>query len=538
MNPTPVVRKDIRTLSEAELDDVILAFYRLQSLDATDADSFFQIAGYHGEPFRGAGYSNPSWWGGYCNHGNILFPTWHRAYLYHLEQALQRQVPGVAIPYWNEIDEETTKPGGGLPDVFLKPTWTFTSHKVELADGTKTSTIDNPLHHYRYQKSIMDRLQILDADYSKPAGRTTVRFPFSGLFGAKDVEATDIHNNTWEGVGPEVTNRMLNTNVQDWLNKSEYQPVPEQPGKPAPPPIPAGAKEAYRRCLDAPNYLVFSNTTSAERWNDDLPPEHCHDDVVVPLESPHNKIHLAIGGIQIPLQNATTVEGANGDMAENDTASFDPIFFFHHCFVDRMFWAWQTLHDQKEVLEFDEKYAHYPGTNSVDAQGPTPGVAGNTWLSLESPLDPFVNPKTGTMLTSRSVTDIANLGYKYDTLPPHGELWKRPPTERIPRLTITGTNRAAIRGSFFIAAWLPDPTKSGVAYPIGIEAVLSRWHVAGCANCQNHLEVSAHLQLPAGWTQEEATRRKVYVLVHTREHPEGLDGVKKDEKLAWKVWGV
>ncbi len=31
-------------------------------------------------------------WGGYCHHGNCLFPTWHRAYVQHLENALRTQV--------------------------------------------------------------------------------------------------------------------------------------------------------------------------------------------------------------------------------------------------------------------------------------------------------------------------------------------------------------------------------------------------------------------------------------------------------------
>lgn len=30
--------------------------------------------------------------------------------------------------------------------------------------------------------------------------------------------------------------------------------------------------------------------------------------------------------------------GSHGDMGENETAAFDPIFFFHHCNIDRMFW--------------------------------------------------------------------------------------------------------------------------------------------------------------------------------------------------------
>ena len=51
------------------------------------------IGGFHGEPFRGPGAQTPTWWGGYCQHGTVLFPTWHRAYLYRLENAL-RSIPG------------------------------------------------------------------------------------------------------------------------------------------------------------------------------------------------------------------------------------------------------------------------------------------------------------------------------------------------------------------------------------------------------------------------------------------------------------
>ncbi|MGW4774375.1 tyrosinase family protein [Nocardia sp. NPDC004278] len=30
---------------------------------------------------------------------------------------------------------------------------------------------------------------------------------------------------------------------------------------------------------------------------------------------------------------------ANGDMGENDTAVFDPIFCFHYCVIDYVFWV-------------------------------------------------------------------------------------------------------------------------------------------------------------------------------------------------------
>jgi tyrosinase len=91
-----------------------------------------------------------------------------------------------------------------------------------------------------------------------------------------------------------------------------------------PPALPAGAKQRYLRSLEAPNDHVFSSTTSAERWNDGIEEDA---ELVVPIESPHTKMHLAISGIQNPSQNASSTPSTNRDMAENDTASFDPIFF-------------------------------------------------------------------------------------------------------------------------------------------------------------------------------------------------------------------
>jgi tyrosinase len=49
--------------------------------------SHFSIGGIHGLPYvqwEGSGSSRPvngSQWGGYCTHGSVLFPTWHRPYV-------------------------------------------------------------------------------------------------------------------------------------------------------------------------------------------------------------------------------------------------------------------------------------------------------------------------------------------------------------------------------------------------------------------------------------------------------------------------
>jgi tyrosinase len=52
---------------------------------------------------------------------------------------------------------------------------------------------------------------------------------------------------------------------------------------------------------------------------------------------------------------------ANGDMGDNETAGFDPIFFFHHCFIDYTFSVWQQIHGltKRGDLTLIEKY---PGT--------------------------------------------------------------------------------------------------------------------------------------------------------------------------------
>ncbi|KAF8543186.1 common central domain of tyrosinase-domain-containing protein [Trichophaea hybrida] len=365
---TRKVRKDIRELEDAynagdkkPLEDVIRAWRGIQKLHPDHKHSFFKIAGYHGEPFRGAGWGNPSWWGGYCNHGNVLFPVWHRAYLLELEKALQ-SIDGckdVTLPYWNETDKATEE--SGLPKIFLQKTFPL--------DGVN---IPNPLYSYKFQAGVYDNLvTIPDHDYTKPPEYQTVRYPWSGLVGTPDdVATTNVHNETLKQLGDDAVNKLLNDNVKNWLGFS----VTTSDGKT----IYTGNRVKYAKCLEAPNYTVFSNTTSAQQWNEDHfgvkawreeDAPNPAPEAVVPLESPHNALHLAIGGFEVPGFNANNYPDASGDMGENDTASFDPIFFFHHSFIDKVFWAWQKKWNATKSLHIIDGY---PGTNSVDNQGPTP----------------------------------------------------------------------------------------------------------------------------------------------------------------------
>lgn len=129
------------------------------------------------------------------------------------------------------------------------------------------------------------------------------------------------------------------------------------------------------------------------------------------------------------------------------------------------------------------------------------------------------------------MVDTTKLGYTY----PEDEKPKllQPPKDSntaVPVLSIGGVNRSTIRGSFVLSAWAASSEPSaqnGTGQPppklqfVGAEPVLSRWHVSGCANCQNHLSARAHIPLE-GWDPETAKNTNFQVMVHTRESPGGV----------------
>lgn len=68
---------------------------------SNDPWSFYQIGGIHGLPYQNYDGDNSTawwnamrennpnlWWGGYCHHGDVLFPTWHRPYVLLFERAV------------------------------------------------------------------------------------------------------------------------------------------------------------------------------------------------------------------------------------------------------------------------------------------------------------------------------------------------------------------------------------------------------------------------------------------------------------------
>lgn len=200
-----------------------------------------------------------------------------------------------------------------------------------------------------------------------------------------------------------------------------------------------------------------------------------------------------------------------------------------------MFWLWQLKHNQINELAITPEFAQYPGTNTFDGgQGPTPGQGAGDFLTLKTPLDPFVN-FDGTKVCSLDMINVeSQLGYTYGAgsftteegrlIHQHDILQQSLATSQpVPSppsiqsaVEIKGLKRGAISGSFVIALEKDGET-------VAVESVLSRWNTAGCANCQTHANVTTHIPLPGSMTQKEFSQGKFNVKVYTRGAQDNLN---------------
>mmetsp|Transcript_15118 Transcript_15118/g.34434 ORF Transcript_15118/g.34434 Transcript_15118/m.34434 type:complete len:704 (+) Transcript_15118:533-2644(+) len=308
-NPEPLerlVRAWQALLDKMTPQDLHEHFYTLSPLDIKNADKFDTATALTG------------------NHGNVLFPTWHRVYLVKLEQTLQ-QVSGdsaVTLPYWDETSIPSQK--HGLPKTITRATFTF-------QDGT---TINNPL-----------RTTLLP----KPEGATTITIedqePMAMAIetvasgsGDEAMANTD-HTNTehteyfeapqteedMEEVDQDV--KKLNQNIVSWFTETTDTKDQHR-----------NLINRYKKSLEAPNFMLFSNTTSQDSYNGNKADEH-----VVSLESVHNDVHLAVAGWN-GRQQYELVKPQPHEPTELATL-LDPLFWMHLCFLDYCFWIWQKKND-------------------------------------------------------------------------------------------------------------------------------------------------------------------------------------------------
>jgi tyrosinase len=428
----------------------------------------------------------------------------------------------IFLPYWDECLAVGSN-DNPVPWILTAPTFDL--------DG-ETS---NPLYSYTLQAPIADTSADQDR-YAKHEGYTTVRYPRSGLVGTiEDKAKTEIHNAAFADVATNAD--YLNANLKAWLDGT-VQILPDKDTPNVPDTYSVAAR--YKISLDAPNYTVFSNKASMAQWiKKQSGSAHGYA-----LEDGHNAIHLAVGGFYQKNQyNADPIRGANGDMGDNETAGFDPIFYLHHAFVDYVFWTWQRKHalTAKGSLTVDPTY---DGTTS---QG-DPAFPKGTKLGTTSQLEPFKKPSGDGYFTSEDLTDIENLDgdLAYTYAPGSLDVLLNPPKDGLQApapplgvVHISDISRADRAGSFVIRTFARKP--SGEEVEIGRDAVLSRWSVAGCRNCQGHLDEHSFIRADEGLVKGlgldsyEGLQGRLRVEIQTREAVDGNlrlgDGLEREPKI-------
>ena len=264
---------------------------------------------------------------GHGGTGAFSFLSWHRYFLYHIEQRLQSYVPGVMLPYWDWTD-----PSGALFTAdFLGPNGDPTSSN-EVRQG------------YFAKESPGTGINATPTPAWWPAGLTgwNLHAAFGTLAGA------------------------LRRNVN------------------APSGLPSVA--SLQSCLAKTTYPEFQNALESGTG-------------VVPSHQLHNGLHGWFGG--------------GMHMSTLTASPFDPMFYLHHCNIDRLWAMWQADGHANEYPDTGGDTLHHRNDPMY------PWVGGASGYTSDFTFPPIVMPDFTVLGVIRNVDvlDYRALGYTYDSLP-------------------------------------------------------------------------------------------------------------------------
>ncbi|KAH6723255.1 putative tyrosinase [Leptodontidium sp. MPI-SDFR-AT-0119] len=363
----------------------IYALNEFQQMSPDDQLSYFAIAGIHGQPLVSWDTKAPknSW---YCTHGSPLFPPWHRPYLALYEQRLY-EIMLKLIPTTFALEDQPAMIQAAETWRFpfwdwamRKPDWHFPSDRrrdgpnvpfiitvqtVEVMTKTGVATVSNPMWRFRLPN---DPRRQTFGDYGITRDQS---LPFNAC------KATSRHPVTSNSSNPNFTSAWVNGDQQNWdritgeLRGSravDSNTLPEA---------------VYRLFLE--EYMPTYNAFSTEGFVKGQPPAQYSS-----LEDIHGQLHVFTGG--------------SGQMGRVPVAAFDPIFWMHHCNVDRLFAMWQDLYPTKYVQPFLSS-------------------AGRR-IDPNIPLAPFSKDTQGTPWTAGGCRDPQVLGYTYPELQKWLDIYK------------------------------------------------------------------------------------------------------------------
>lgn len=367
-----------------EFDLLVQSLTAIQNMSPEDPMSFFAIGGIHGmpyEPYNGSTVPDFEWtpelpqpqWGGYCHHGDVLFPTWHRAYMLQIENSIREKATTIAgtykdenvkkaymeaanrlrFPFWDWAADVTATEG--IPKVFVNRTLMVNTPPFNLP-----TPLVNPLRGFSFTKTVGTPFGA--GDQYNPQNGALYTVPPGYIY------MTPGYSTVRQPVGGFATNETMLDESVKISAATTFIP---------------GLYEMFQ----VPDYRVFSNHYAAA-------PVNGYQNATqflyyASLEGLHDSIHRAVGGL-------------GGHMRFNTMAGFDPIFFFHHSNVDRIFALWQRMHPDQWIEP------------SVGIQGTFTIPAGAT-VDENTPLTPFYSA-SGDYFVSTELRDVAQLGYTYPDL--------------------------------------------------------------------------------------------------------------------------
>jgi tyrosinase len=176
------------------------------------------------------------------------------------------------------------------------------------------------------------------------------------------------------------------------------------------------------------------------------------------LESIHDNLHGYTGGfpndLRVPFY---------GHMAHVPVAAFDPIFWIHHCNVDRLLAIWQTLFP----AAFSPNY-WFDTTDQELTDDGTWSIKQNAIDTPDTPLAPFHKNRNGAIFDSNDVRSWFALGHTYPELQPwdpkHQEDGHFSPEKYLSNVRAAVTDLYDLSTELFLAKPGPSPTAAtGIA---------------------------------------------------------------------------
>ncbi|KAI0318086.1 common central domain of tyrosinase-domain-containing protein [Amylostereum chailletii] len=330
----------------------VQAIAAMYAVDQSKATSYFQLAGIHGMPYEPWAGSRKGYEDGYCVHGTVLFPTWHRPYIALFEQALQRHAIDIAETYtvpdrdmWMRAAVNLRAPYWDWASVSVPPDEVLSMANVEITryDGKRVQ-VSNPLFRYTFHPVYP----------GFPA-------PFD----------------QWNTTKRALTNDKLDAKSNVELLKQELAKAQDQV-----------KYSTYHLFMSRDDWAGFSTHAVLDGPPGAVSykkrPRNSNS-----LESIHDTIHLYVFFFVslLVIHQVTLLVSRllGGHMADPAVAAFDPIFWLHHANIDRILSLWTAFNGGKWV--------HPKAENDTDL---TP-----FWKSQKS------------HWTSAMVTTTDSLGYSY-----------------------------------------------------------------------------------------------------------------------------